>query len=83
MQFTGSGQPCERNNDTDSDYDDDDNDDSEYNDNSNSDGDTDNDDGADTLCALCDDGGNLLRYMNFCTLLSRSEFFLCFFIDDV
>lgn len=83
MQFTGRGQPCQRNNDTDSDYDEDDNNDSEYDDNSNSDGDIDNDDGADTLCALCDDGGNLLRYVN-STLSSRSEFILSFFfIDDV
>jgi hypothetical protein len=25
------------------------------------------------LCAFCDDGGKLLRYMSFCTLLSWSE----------
>ena len=73
MQFTGSDEPRERNNGTNSEYDDDDvNDDSDYNEHSNSDDDTNNDDGADALCALCDDGGNLLRYASFPTLLSLS-----------
>ncbi|RLN04905.1 uncharacterized protein C2845_PM13G10080 [Panicum miliaceum] len=66
VQFTGNDEPRERNNGTDSEYDDDDvNDDSDYDEDSNSYGDTNNDDGADTLCALCDDGGNLLRYASF------------------
>ncbi|CAO2168764.1 unnamed protein product [Urochloa humidicola] len=67
LQFTGSNEPLERNNDSDyEDEDEDHNDDSDYSDNSNCDGDTNNDDGADTLCALCDDGGNLLSCIGQC-----------------
>ncbi|CAO2206468.1 unnamed protein product [Urochloa humidicola] len=65
LQFTGSDEPHERNNDSDCE-DKDDNDDSDYSDNSNCDGDTNNDDGADTLCALCDDGGHLLSCIGQC-----------------
>ncbi|RLM61963.1 uncharacterized protein C2845_PM14G07330 [Panicum miliaceum] len=65
VQFTGSDESRERNNGTDSDYDDV-NDDSDYDEDSNSDGDTNNDDGADMLCALCDDGGNLLSCIGQC-----------------
>jgi hypothetical protein len=66
LHFTSSDETDERNNDTDSDCGDDGNNDhSDY-----SDGDTNNDDGTDMLCAFCDDGGKLLRYMSFCTLLS-------------
>ncbi|CAL5011766.1 unnamed protein product [Urochloa decumbens] len=65
LQFAGSEEPYERNND--SDYEDeDDNNDSDYSDNSNCNGDTNNDDGADTLCSLCDDGGNLLSCIGQC-----------------
>ncbi|XP_039853738.1 uncharacterized protein LOC120712091 isoform X2 [Panicum virgatum] len=67
VQFTGSDEPRERNNGADSEYDDDDgNDDSDYDEDINSVGDTNNDDGADTLCALCDDGGNLLSCIGRC-----------------
>lgn len=66
VQFTGSDETHERNNDTDSVCGDDGNNDhSDYGD-SNSDGDTNNDDGTDTLCALCDDGGRLLSCIGQC-----------------
>ncbi|CAO2149001.1 unnamed protein product [Urochloa humidicola] len=88
VQFPGSDEPRARSNDTNRGYDEDDvNDDSdksEYhdnNDNSSEDGNCDGDtckyNGVDLICALCDDGGNILSCVGQCKRSFHPRLLVC------